>query len=185
MTNLEKYTTENLSREIKAVQNSERKNEAPTLDVHEKAIIYKYSLDGYETVNEMLRKSKGKTSTEFGKYLARTLNKLPDFEGLVYRSAHLTANEIKRYSDAYTDNELIKEYSFVSTSKSRITAMAFNGNVLFRMFSRTGKEIENIAKFGKHEPPNEKEVLFKPNREFRVLEITNEDTYTLITMEEI
>ncbi len=36
-----------------------------------------------------------------------------------------------------------------------------------------------------HNPPNEKEVLFPANRTFNVLEVTNELSYTLITLEEI
>ena len=62
--------------------------------------------------------------------------------------------------------------------------MAFNGNVLFRLYSRSGKEIEKIAKFGTSNPQNEKEVLFKPNSRFKMLEITQETNYSLITMEE-
>ena len=185
MSAIEKYAIQSLTTEILAIQNSDRINEFPRLDIYEKAIIYKYSEDGYENLNATLRKSKGKTLPEFGKFLTRVLNKLPNFDGLVYRSANLTKQEIKRYTDALKNNELLKEYTFVSTSKSRLTAMAFSGNVLFRIYSQTGKEIENIAKFGKYNPPNEKEVLFKSNRDFRILEISKETAYTLITMEEV
>ena len=62
--------------------------------------------------------------------------------------------------------------------------MSFKGNVLFRMFSRTGKDIKKITKFGINDSPNEKEVFFSSNKTFRILDITKESTYTLITMEE-
>lgn len=112
------------------------------INLYEMSIIYKYSVDGFEGVNEYLRKKKGEIMPEFGKFLTSVLNKLPNFEGLVFRSANLTKSEIKRYQTALVNNELLKEYSFISTSKSRLIAMAFNGNVLFRIYSRTGKEIE-------------------------------------------
>jgi hypothetical protein len=51
--------------------------------------------------------------------------------------------------------------------------------------SRTGKDVEKLSKFGKGSLFNEKEVLFRPNRNFKVLEVTKESDYALITMEEI
>ena len=185
MTLTEKYAVAKLSQEISEIQSSSRNSEIPNLSLYDKAIIYKYSNDGYEVVNEILRKSKGKKIYEFTKLLNIALTKLPDFEGLVYRRATLTKIELKRYTDALRDTEMLKEYSFISATKSKLIALAFNGNVLFRIYSRTGKEIEKIAKFGIHGYPNEKEILFKPNRKFRLLEITKERTLTLITMEEI
>ena len=47
------------------------------------------------------------------------------------------------------------------------------------------EEIEKFAKFGLHNPPNEKEVLFKSGRSFNVLEVTKDRGYTLIIMEEV
>lgn len=99
---------------------------------------------------------------------------------MVYRKVYLTANELKRYQNAFKNDTQIKEYAFISTSKSRLNAMHFPGNCLFRIHSKTGKEIEKIAKFD-----IEKEILFRPNINFKVLEIGKEDNYTLITMEEI
>lgn len=100
-------------------------------------------------------------------------------------SVNLSSTELEKYVEAYTSNRAVSEPTFVSASKSRLTAMAFNGNTLFRIFSKTGKAIEKIAKFGVHNPPNEKEVLFRPNRAFRILEIEEELSRTIITMEEV
>jgi hypothetical protein len=50
--------------------------------------------------------------------------------------------------------------------------MQYNGNVLFRILSKTGKEIELISKFGSGSQ-NEREVLFAPNSDFNVLDVTN------------
>src|SRR5690606_29185798 len=97
----------------------------------------------------------------------------------------LSRAEIEKYIKASASNEFVSEHTFVSGSKSRLTAMAFNGNTLFRIFSKTGKAIEKIAKFGVHNPPNEKEVLFRPNRIFRILKVSEKLSRTVITMEEV
>lgn len=185
MIELEEYSKTNLKYEISEIQVSNRNSELNQLNIYEKAIIYKYSSDGFEEVNEILRKSKGKNINEFGNYLDYSLKKLENYEGLVYRGANLSKTELNRYLNSFKKNLLLTEYSFTSTSKSRLIAMSFKGNVLFRIYSRTGKSIEKITKFGISGYPNEKEVLFSSNRKFRILEITNESTYSLITMEEI
>lgn len=80
---------------------------------------------------------------------------------------------------------MIIEYAFVSATKSRMVAMQYKGpsrhspNCLFRIYSKTGKEIEKVAKFG------EQEVLTAPGKNFVVLGIDKELDYSLITMEEI
>ena len=185
MTELEEYSKKNLKSEISEIQTSHRNSELNQLTVYEKAVIYKYSNDGFESINEILRKSKGKKVNDFGSYLNYSLNKLKNFDGLVYRGANLSKRELNKYMNAFKNNSLITEYSFISTSKSRLIAMSFKGNVLFRMFSRTGKDIEKITKFGISGYSNEKEVLFRSNRMFRILDITNESTYKLITVEEV
>jgi len=185
MTVIEKYSTKYLTAEILEVTNSNRINYFPELTLYEKSIIYKYTNDGFEGINELLRSSKGKIFDDFGTFLNRSLNKLPNFDGLVYRAAQLTEAEIERYRVACNDNSILKEYSFVSTSKSRLIAMSYRGNVVFRISSRTGKDIEKISKFGEYDSENEKEVLFRANRKFKVLELVNESDYMLITMEEV
>jgi hypothetical protein len=181
---LETYAKANLSDEISIIENTNRKNEYPQLTTYEKAVIYKYSDDGYKKVNEYLRKSKGKTFNDFANHLNNALTKLPNFEGLVYRKVYLTNDEITRYKINLKNNKPLREYPFISATKSRLIAMNFEGtteyepNCLFRIQTKTGKEIDKIAKF------DEKEVLIKPNTTFSVLEIKKELNYTLITLEE-
>jgi hypothetical protein len=176
----EKYSKQHLSVELSLIQTTGRVKELPMIDIYEKAIIYKYSNDGYEVLNEELRNNGGQNNSEFGILLERCLNKLPNYQGLVYRGVFLTENEFKKYSHAMQNSVLVTETTFVSTTKSRLLAMEF-GTTLFRIISKSGKEIEKIATFGIYSPPSEQEVLFKPNRSFRVLEIIND----LITLEEI
>ena len=53
------------------------------------------------------------------------------------------------------------------------------------IYSRTGKNIEAFAKYGIYHPQNEKEILFRPNLRFKVLQVTKQHHKTLITLEEI
>ena len=182
---IEKHARVHLNREINEIETSNRKLELPELSVYEKAIIYKYSNDGYDSVNEKLRISEGKETIELGKLLRRVINKLPSYVGLVYRGANLTSIEIRRYEKALKLNNGIKEFSFLSCTHSRLIAMAFRGNVFFRIFSKTGKSVDKVTKFGFHGNSNEKEVIIVPNRNFNVLEVVYASDYTTITMEEI
>ncbi|MBS1532784.1 MAG: hypothetical protein JSU01_20950 [Bacteroidetes bacterium] len=185
MNKIEKYAKEFLANEIQTIEQSGRINELADLTVFEKAFILKYSNDGFESLNEQLRNSEGENIPQFGKLLESCLNKLNNFDGVVYRGANLTDLELNKYIDANTANEPLKEFAYISASKSRLIAMEFRGNVLFRIYSRSGKEIEKIAMHGIYGAPNEKEVLFKPNRRFNVLEVTQQAGYSLITLEEI
>lgn len=180
MTRSEKYVTQFLLPELGEINSSKIKNEAKILDIYEKTIIYKYTNDGYEDLNRKLRLSNGNNDTDFGKLLDKAILKLPDYIGLVYRGVYLNDVQIERYRLALKNNLTISEPTFVSTSKSVIIAKGF-GNALFRIVSKSGKLIENISNFGIHKPPNEQEVIFRPNRKFKVLEIDN----NIITLEEI
>ena len=55
----------------------------------------------------------------------------------------------------------------------------------FTIISQTGKDIEKFTKYGFHSGQNEKEILFRPNRKFAVLEVSKLEGSTLILMEEL
>lgn len=154
------------------------------LSNYEKAIVYKYSENDYEDINERLRKSKGIDIDDFGTILSLCLEKLPDYKQLCYRAVELNTSEIKRYIDAFKNSKKITEYSFVSCSTSRLIAMQFRHNVLFRIQSKKGKDIQEIAKFGLGNQ-NEKEILFKFNSQFSILNIESGQNGTLLTLKEI
>ena len=59
MNELEEYSKTYLKSEISEIQLSNRNFELNQLSIYEKAIIYKYSKDGFRDINEVLRKSKG------------------------------------------------------------------------------------------------------------------------------
>lgn len=183
---LKKYVEKHLAKELRAIQNSGRKDELALLSDYEKAIIYKYTYDGYAKLNALLRASDGVNSSDYGIFLEKSLRKLPKYGGIVYRAADLTKSQIALYLQAHKDKAPIVESAFISTTKIRSIAKEFRSNCLFRIVSKSGKEIEKISKFGIHNPPNEYEVLFSPNSKFDVLNIEeNDDGTILVTLEEV
>ena len=164
---VEEYANKYLKNEVKIIGNSDREIILPELNIFEKAIIYKYSEDGYQDLNERLRISNGANMPIFGKLLSECLDKLPNFSDNIYRGVDLTTDEYSRYLEAYINDEIINEPFFISTSRSILVGNQF-GNIHFEIFCQTGKNIESVAKH-----PMEKEILLGNNCKFRVV-IANE-----------
>lgn len=180
---LNTYVKNNLARELEEINNSNRKSYYDELDEFEKAIIYYYTEDGYESLNETLRN--GGKITELGKHLNYSLSKLPNYKLLCYRTIKCSKTKLKKYYDAFTNDLTVIENSFLSCSKSKSLSLYFSESPLFIIKSKRGKEIEKIAKFGIDSGQNEKEVLFKSNSKFKVLDIKEENKKIVITLEEI
>ena len=185
MNKLQEYVILNCSRELEEIKNRNIGGVYSILTLEEHALIYKYTEDGYESLNEKLRLSKGKDFSEFGKFLDKTLSKLSNYEDITYRSVDLTNNEWQKYIEAKENNGILVEHSFISASRSKAVAYEFGRSCQFRIFSRSGKDIGEFAKYGIHHPQNEKEILFRPNLKFEVLEVTKQGETTLITLEEV
>jgi hypothetical protein len=118
--------------------------------------------------------------------LIDTLQKLPDYQNVVFRGSKLNKSQKQRYKDAFHNDRLIQEHHFLSTSQSEIIANLFSkGDTFFTIFSKTGKQIEKFSKFGLYSGQNEKEVLFFPNTIFEVLDVSENDSKTVIILEEI
>ena len=157
---------EYLFREIKEIENSHRLNVLTELTVYEKAIIYKYSEDGYIDLNERLRLSEGKDISVFGLLLDECLSKFPDYQGITYRGESLTDLELERYRFAFNNNIPLRQHFFLSSSKSRSKAYEWSkekNKVLLEIFSFSGKIIEPTSKYSA-----EKEILFRYNSDFWV-----------------
>lgn len=156
------------------------------LSPYEVALIYHYSESGYEDINENLIQNKGEITTEYEKLLVESLDKLPNFIGRVYRGVKLNANQKQYYFNAFAAEIPLNSYSFLSSSKKvTIANMYSSGDTIFEIISKTGKEIENFAKFGINSGQNEFEVLFLPNVKFDVLDIRKDNNLTYILLEEI
>lgn len=156
------------------------------LDIYEITLIYHYTDSGYERVNETLIQNKGIITSDYERFLLSALKKLPPYQGVVFRGTTLNRSQMNKYVHALNLNTLIQEPLYLSTSRSELIANSFSrGNTLYTIFSKTGKSIEKYAKFGLLSGQNEKEVLFLPNTQFEVLDVTYIDSQTLIILEEI
>lgn len=183
MRELEKYVHARLEDELKKTRRYFA-NFLPKLSAEEKAIIFKYTDDGYESLNEMLRDSKGTKISKFGEYLEFVLSKLENYEGVVYRGTKYSTYKLEKYWLAYQNKEIIIEHAFSSTSQ-RIGVARQYGTIIFEIFSKNGKSIEKVSKFGLNSGQNEYEVLFQRDSKFLVTGFDKQDIYTLITMKEI
>ncbi len=183
MRELEEYVQSQLENELKIVHRSFAQS-LTKISAEEKAIIFKYTDDGYDSLNEKLRDSKGTKISEYGEHLESVLSKLDCYEGVVYRGTKSISHKLAKYWRAYVTKEVITEYAFVSASRKKGVARQF-GTILFEILSKNGKLIENISKFGLVSGQNEYEILFHRNSKFLITGFEKQDIYTLITMEEI
>ncbi len=189
MNKLSKYVKKFLSIYKEDFLKSNKKDNYPFLSIDEKVVIYAYTSDKFDDLNETLRSSKGQNVNEFAKHLKQVLKKIPPYaEGndFVYRGAFLTERELQIYRDGYEQGKFIVEYHFLSTSKIKNIANQWAKNTLFKIVPKKGCSVEEIAFHGLNDGQNEREVLFTCNTKFSVLEITktSENTYEII-MEEV
>jgi hypothetical protein len=181
----EKYANEYLYREIREIENNIGLNAIPDLTVYEKAIIFKYSDDGYEDLNERLRLSERKDISDFGILLDECLSKLSDYRGIVFRGVEMTYNELDKYRLAFINKKSVTEHFFLSTSESKAKAYEWsrgNYKVLFRILSKIGKVVESVTKY-----KTEKEILFRYDSDFIVDNFTFDENNNIyfITKTEI
>lgn len=156
------------------------------------AFIYGYTDDEYESLNERLRKKNGEIDTEFGRELDRILAKLPNFEGFTFRGTMLSSKHLKIYKEAFEFDKVVTEPTFLSTSRVEAIARMYmrlsrdSHQVLFKIFCKQGKSIEKYSKFDSLSGQNEKEILFRPNTQFEIVDIdTSNTSIIIITLNEI
>lgn len=95
-------------------------------------------------------------------YLVRALSHIPFYWGYVTRTCQLTFDEL----NLYVPGALITWIQFSSAKKGKkaVDSEAFkNRNVLFKIFSLTGRPIQQFSNY-----PEEEEVLFLPHSTFLV-----------------
>lgn len=123
----------------------------------EMVLLQFYIGSGYHCLNRHTRK---KGTDPEKSFLVETLNKgldkLPSYQGFVRRGAKLPPDIRAQHQVG----KVVEYPSFTSTS----TAHGFGGQDLFVIFSKSGKPIMSFN-------DGEKEVLFKTNAKFKVLEV--------------
>jgi hypothetical protein len=138
-----------------------------TLNDEERWSIYAYTNRGYRSTNTKLRSKWRRIlpSSEVKK-LNSSLNKLPDFAGVVFRGVNMPNAALAKY----IPEQVITEQAFTSATQIREVALrsAGRGNsdsssVVFIIESKHGKDIHDYS-----ERPEELEVLFRSGSRFRV-----------------
>lgn len=179
---LEEYVKQYLPTALNSIIQSHRVHELPYLTIYEKAIIFAYT-DArgrhHQVLNERLWASEGTDISDFGYFLEAILDKLEPYRDMVFRGVQESYCDVERYIKAYNNNTIVTEYSFLSASKLIGVAQGF-GCILFRIYSKNAKIIEKVSKFTREE-----EVLFKRNTSFKVVKVTNNGFFTIITLKEI
>jgi NAD:arginine ADP-ribosyltransferase len=182
---LETYVHTHLKAELDIIRR-DFQHILPELSDEKKAIIYKYTSDDevFTQVNKILRYGKRLINNELANYLETALKELPNHKDLVYRGSYLSSLDVDRYEYALKNNTILVEYSFLSASLKKGIAESF-GDVLFKIFGKTCKLIEKVSKFGSQSVDNEQEVVFLSGTSFRVLEISRQQHYIIITLREV
>lgn len=138
----------------------------------EACAITKYTGGYYGSLNSYLRgesvygitAAKKREYDQFKIICNRGLEKMPKFEGVVWRGANISEDIIERYALNMSKGAPITFEGFTSTS--RIKGANFSGNVMFRIQSKTGAIVEDISLH-----KSEKEVLFRAGSRFKVLKM--------------
>lgn len=131
-----------------------------------------YTDEQYDVLNRALRADvKNKPVAYLADAINQALCDFPVHEGYVYRGATLPESAIKEYKEIL-DTEIAKTIvlkAFTSTSKKQKVGCDFAGNVIYKIFSRHGRVIEeaSLKKF-------EKEVLFHKATLFTVLDVSTD-----------
>ena len=142
---LKEYVERRLSLELEQVKKKRKNNPSSELNVYEETLIYHYTIEGYERLNEDLISEK---ENEYEKYLNEALDKLPNYREITHRGVELSQSQIERYKNAFKNNGKIIESAFISSSKSQLTANEYSkASVIMSIISKTGKEIAAYSKY--------------------------------------
>lgn len=131
-----------------------------TLD--DAAAMTDYTGSGYLDLNDALRSNAVDASQQARvEAIRNALQKLPPYRGTVVRGTDLPSEVLAQYRPG----EIITEKAFLSTTTNPAVARstAFSGNVEFRIFSHTGRDVSSLSLF-----PGEREILFPAGTRFFV-----------------
>lgn len=146
------------------------------LSMPEIVAIREYSANGFAKLNTELRANKPSLKTrKFETLLNRALDKLPNYEGKVWRDVDFPNDVLINY----VVGNIITEKAFLSSSYDEYERFEKRQHRLL-IHSKKGKKIENISAI-----VSENEVLFKSNSKFKVIKRIQTKDYLLIELQEI
>lgn len=156
------------------------------LDMEEKRALNRYvSSDSYK-INEKLRTKKQLTDDEkqFVEMLDKALDKLPDYQGTVYRNITfdmVSDDEFDSFTRSHSVGNFIYYEGYTSTSRDKV-GYTIDGNkiVSITMKVKHGKDINHFG----YGVPEEQEVLLKRGAKFEIMKAQLEDGNLFLTMEE-
>jgi hypothetical protein len=144
----------------------------------------------YRGLNKSLVTGKSDTFNDaFSELLSSGLNKLPNFEGAVYRGSILNKVQLSAYLDAHSMGVAYTHKFFTSGSQSASVAEKFTelrrlkkgeSKCTFLIESKKGKALGDISEFnGKFARDNQQEVVFDKNTMYDVVKYTktSDSTY--------
>lgn len=121
----------------------------------------------YQEINRALRENDADALARYDDQIRATtsgLNQLPPFQGTVYRGIRgLSPEQAANIANNYEPGSTVTERAFTSTAAGD---PAFEGRVQFVIESESGRDISQVSHF----PDSEREVLFAPGTQFRVLD---------------
>jgi len=157
------------------------------ISLAEASAVHIYTASAYFEMNRQLRGQENIPSVDTrasmltAKVAASALDKMPPYEGTVYRGFGLrdgmTIDDIKKQ---YKPGSTIQEKGFLSTTNDDNPDNAFSRKeVRFVINSKTGRNVAGLSN-----SPDEKEILFKPDTKLKVLRHEEKDGKLFIYMDE-
>lgn len=141
-------------------------NPSDSLSSDDLSAMADYTGTGYLDLNDALR-STAVDASQHARIdaISNALQKLPMYRGTVTRGTDLPPEVLAQYRPG----EVITEKAFLSTTTNPAVARstAFTGNVEFRIFSNTGRDISSVSLF-----PDEREILFPAGTHFYIVDKT-------------
>lgn len=144
------------------------------LSLPEYIAVLEYTLMGFKTISHKQRNKE--TDSAHVNYLIqnidRALEKLPDFEGQVYRGVNLRPDEVAQIAKG----AIYTAPTYMSTSKTQPFPKAYRMVIK----TKTGKDISGLAAI-----KNEDEVLIRKGTQFKIDDIFTNSFATFIYMTEL
>ncbi|GAB2853879.1 hypothetical protein GCM10027176_65710 [Actinoallomurus bryophytorum] len=142
------------------------------------AAVHAYTRGWHRDLNVALREGSEAALAEQSAHIEAlkvALDGLPRYDGIAHRGADLTSEQLKHY----LPHTVVKERAFTSATTSLHSRLP--GNTHFVIQSRNGREIGPLATAMGHE----REVIFAPDTEFKVLGVDQRGDTTVIYLTEV
>ncbi|WP_433205075.1 ADP-ribosyltransferase [Nocardia sp. CA-107356] len=136
----------------------------PSLNRTERLALFEYTSGGFGINSELRSGTAGSAVQERIDILDAALAKFPDYRRIVFRRAYDIPLAVL---DKYRMGMVVSDNAYTSASKS--DGRELSGNVVFKILSKTGKDISLYS-----ETKSEREVIFERDKRFYVVSRTDD-----------